>query len=93
MVDFTAEVIGMFHKVKEVKALDNFKLQVRFEDMVVKIYDVVPLFDKWNVFKALQSDKDLFNAVKVDVGGYGISWNDDVDLGCNELWENGVVKS
>ena len=83
----------MFHKVKEVKALDNFKLQVRFEDMVVKIYDVVPLFDKWNVFKALQSDMDLFNSVKVDVGGYGISWNDDIDLGCNELWENGVVKS
>ena len=25
----------------------------------------------------------------VDVGGYGIVWNDDVDLSCDELWENG----
>ncbi|HAX51031.1 MAG TPA: DUF2442 domain-containing protein, partial [Lachnospiraceae bacterium] len=22
-------------------------------------------------------------------GGYGISWNDDVDLECEELWDNG----
>lgn len=28
--------------------------------------------------------------VKVDAGGYGVSWNDDIDLSCNELWENGT---
>ena len=27
----------------------------------------------------------------VDVGGYGIVWNDDLDLSCDELWGNGVV--
>lgn len=81
----------MFHKVKEVKALDNFKLQVCFEDKTFKVYDVAPLFDKWNVFQALQIDNRLFNAVRVDAGGYGISWNDDLDLSCNELWENGVL--
>ena len=80
----------MFHKVKEVKVLDNFKLQVSFDDKTVKIYDVVPLFDKWNVFEVLRNNKDLFYAVKVDTGGYGISWNDEIDLSCNELWENGV---
>ena len=25
----------------------------------------------------------------MDVGGYGIIWNDDLDLSCDELWENG----
>ena len=25
----------------------------------------------------------------VNVGGYGIVWNDDLDLSCDELWENG----
>ena len=29
--------------------------------------------------------------VEVDNGGYGISWNDDIDLSCDELFENGVV--
>ena len=27
---------------------------------------------------------------KVDVGGYGISWNDEIDLSCDELWDNDV---
>ena len=28
---------------------------------------------------------------KVDVGGYGIRWNDTIDLSCNELYENGAI--
>ena len=80
----------MFHKVKEVKAIEDFKLQVCFDDKTVKIYDVVPLFDKWNLFEALRDNKDLFCSVKVDVGGYGVRWNDEIDLSCNELWENGA---
>ena len=33
----------------------------------------------------------LFEQVKVDSGGYGISWNDELDLSCNELYYNGVT--
>jgi len=29
-------------------------------------------------------------SVRVDSGGYGISWNDDVDLSEYEIWTNGV---
>jgi len=47
------------------------------------------LMAKWKPFSALK-DEQLFRLVKVDAGGYGISWNDDIDLACNELWENGV---
>lgn len=35
------------------------------------------------------SDKELFKKVQVDTGGYGISWNDDLDLESEEIWENG----
>ena len=80
----------MFHKIKEVKAIEDFKLQVCFDDKTIKLYDVVPLFNKWNVFEALRDNNDLFCSVKVDVGGYGVRWNDEIDLSCNELWENGV---
>lgn len=34
-------------------------------------------------------DKLLFSSVKVDVGGYGISWNDELDLSEYELWVKG----
>jgi hypothetical protein len=38
---------------------------------------------------SLLSDPGLFRAVRVDPGGYGISWNDHIDLSEYELWTNG----
>ena len=79
----------MFHKVKDVKSLDNYILKVIFQDDTIKYYDVSPLFSKWMVFNDLKNIQGLFNQVQVDIGGYGIYWNDNIDLSCNELWENG----
>ena len=80
----------MFYKVREVKPLPEYGLFVVFASGEQKIYNVQPLFNKWEEFKALTSTKGLFEQVKVDAGGYGISWNDDIDLSCNELYENGA---
>ncbi len=82
----------MFHKVKSVNALQNFILEITFEDNSIKYYDVKPLFNKWIIFKNLKDINGLFQQVKVDVGGYGISWNDELDLSCNELYSNGYRK-
>lgn len=54
----------------------------------LKIYTLLdkpvfaPLVNRW-----------LFRAVKVDQGGYGISWNDDIDLAEAELWIHGQAMS
>ena len=80
----------MFHKIKNVSALPEYKLSVQFAEGVTKIYDVKPLFQKIPAFKSLESNND-FGGVYVDVGGYGIIWNDELDLSCDELWENGVT--
>ena len=79
----------MFHKVKAVNALPDYRLSVQFAEGVTKIYDVKPLFAKWEPFKALENAPELFSCVEVDMGGYGIIWNDDLDLSCDELFENG----
>ena len=81
----------MFHKVKAVNALPDYRLSVQFAEGVTKIYDVKPLFAKWKPFKALENAPELFSGVEVDMGGYGIIWNDDLDLSCDELFENGEV--
>lgn len=82
----------MFHKVKSVKSLDNYILEIVFENNVIKYYDVSKIFEKWTAFKQLKTINGLFSQVKVDAGGYGISWNEEIDLSCNELWENGYEK-
>ena len=80
----------MFHKIKNVFALPEYKLSVQFSEGVAKIYDVKPLFEKIPLFAVLKENPAEFACVTVDVGGYGIVWNDDLDLSCDELWENGV---
>ena len=80
----------MFYKVITVEPLPEYNLLVSFTTGEQKRYDVKPLFDIWEPFKALISTKGLFEQVKVDMGGYGISWNDEIDLSCNELYTNGI---
>ena len=78
----------MFHKIKNVSPLSDMRLSVQFIDGTTKLYDVRPLLSKLPAFKALE-DRLLFSDVKVDNGGYGVVWNDDLDLSCDELWEHG----
>ena len=78
----------MFHKVKNVFPLEDYKLLVQFISGVTKIYDVKPLF-KWKYEFEMLKTFNLFYSVFVDVGGNGIVWNDKVDLSCEELWEKG----
>ncbi|MBR0469364.1 MAG: DUF2442 domain-containing protein [Mogibacterium sp.] len=79
----------MFHKIKNVNPLPDFKLSVQFSEGVTKIYDVKPLYARLPAFRTLMDHPELFYEVHVDAGGYGIIWNDDLDLACDELYENG----
>ena len=80
----------MFYKVREVRPLPGYALFVVFADGETRRYEVKPLFEKWEPFRALENTKGLFEQVQVDIGGYGIRWNDEIDLSCNELYEHGV---
>ena len=79
----------MFLKVKNVNALPDYKLSVQFAEGVTKSYDVAPLFEKYSFFLPLKDSPELFSSVIVDQSGYGIIWNDDIDISCDELWANG----
>lgn len=80
----------MFHKIKYVSPLPNFKLSVQFSEGVTKLYDMEPLFKKIPEFFYLKEHAEEFNTVSVDVGGHGIIWGDDLDLSCDELWDHGI---
>ncbi len=75
-------------KIVSVQPLEDKRLLVKFENDVEKIYDCNPLLHL-EMFEVLKNEA-FFKAVKVDLGGYGISWNDDADLSEYELWTNGV---
>lgn len=79
----------MFYKVKAVAALPAMKISAQFANGTTKIYDVAPLLERFKAFEPLRNET-FFSSVEVDTGGYGVIWNDDIDLSCDELWENGV---
>lgn len=83
----------MTHRIKEVKALENFVVSVIFQDGVEKEYDVKQLFSVFPQFQVFETESSLFKEVTVDVGGCGISWNDELDLAAEEVWDNGVETS
>lgn len=78
-----------FHKVLNVAPMDDFMLLVTFANKEQRKYDVKPLLKKWNDFLPFVNHPKLFDQVRVDPGGYGVSWNDDIDLSCDELYFNG----
>lgn len=81
----------MFHKIKSATPLQDYKLSIQFSEGITKIYDVKNLIANNKMFKKLEN-KELFDSVEVDVGGYGIIWNDEIDISCDELFENGKQK-
>lgn len=76
----------MYPKIISISPNDDYTLLATFSDDKVKLYDMNPLLTK-SPFNQLR-DKNLFFSVQVDVGGYGVSWNDFIDLSEYELYVN-----
>ena len=75
-------------KIKTVRPLNEKRLSVTFVNGIQKIYDCQKLlnFERFQLLK----HEAFFKSVTVDPGGYGISWNDEIDLSEYELWNNGL---
>lgn len=79
----------MFHKAVDLKLLSGTALEVTFQDGRVKQYDMLTLFDKYPQLRALQ-DPVLFQAGRL-VGGYGIVWNDELDVDAETIYQDGQL--
>lgn len=78
-------------RIVRVEPIGQAELLVRFQNGVDKIYDCRPLLGRPQ-FRLL-ANTAFFRAVRVDSGGYGIYWSDDIDLSEYELWVRGTLPS
>ncbi len=74
----------MIPKPKEVQPLDNYCLQVLFDNGETKIYDMLPLLEC--PFYRKLKNKHLFNTVKVK--DITLEWASGEDICPDELYEN-----
>lgn len=79
----------MMHKIKSVITKNDLIISATFFDGTVKEYSVDRLFHIYPQLKELEN-RELFNSVQIDAGGYGVSWNDDLDLDAETIWEDGI---
>jgi len=79
----------MFHKITSLAALPDYVLLVGFANGEYRQFDVKPLMHKYIPFKALENINGLYEQARIDVGGYGVVWNDELDLSAQGLYEQG----
>ena len=75
-------------KIIKVKPLEDYKLELVFDNNEIKIKDMKPYLNN-GIFKSL-IDKNLFNSVKVSFNT--ISWGNDIDLCADYLYNTSTKK-
>ena len=81
----------MFIRALNVDFKPDTIIEAEFQDGLIIQYDISVLFDKFPQFLELKKNKLLFYAGRLDIGGLGIYWNDDLDLDIMEIYYEGKV--
>jgi hypothetical protein len=77
-----------YPSIKSAKAIDERTMLVEFSDNEIRKYDITPLLNR-KIFEPLKNPV-FFRNFRVDTGGYGIIWNEDIDISEYELRIHGI---
>jgi hypothetical protein len=80
-----------YPQIFQAKAINDHTLIIEFTNQEVKKYDIYHLLE--NPLFAPLRQPAFFRNFKIEKGGYGIVWNEDIDLSEYELWKNGIIVS
>ena len=69
----------MYHDIVHIKCLEDFNLQVTFDDGKTGILDCKPIIERGGVFSAL-NDPDVFNTAGIHKDLGVITWNNEIDI-------------
>lgn len=71
--------------------LKDVTLEVTYIDGKVIRYDMSLMFDKYPQLKELRRDRKLFESGHLDLTGFGIIWNDELDYDVTSIYDDGEV--
>jgi hypothetical protein len=83
----------MFHRLQSVEPLHDLIIRARFENGETRLYDMDAVRRAHPQFDSLAEVHGLFQLVRVDPGGFGASWNDELDISCEEIYMGGYLES
>ena len=81
----------MFHTATDVTFLEDVTMEVTYRDGKIIRYDMSKLFSKYPQLIKLREDRKLFESGYIDPGGYGIIWNDELDIDATSVYYDGEL--
>jgi hypothetical protein len=76
-------------RIISAQAIDDHTLIVKFSNNELRKYDISKLLEI-PMFSPLKNPP-FFRNFTIDPHGYGLIWNEDIDLSEYELWQNSVT--
>jgi len=73
--------------IKSVSIVDNYTLIVSFSNNDKRKYNISNLLEK-EMFSVLKNQA-FFKNVRIDTGGYALTWDEDIDISEYEIWVHG----
>lgn len=77
-------------KVEDVVALSGRRLLVFTRCGEVRLCDLTEMLSADPAFAPLVSNEDYFRSVRIQVGGYGVSWGEQLTISDRELYQVGI---
>ena len=74
-----------------VKFLEDVTLEMTFQDGKVIRYDMSKMFNKYPQLEELRSNRELFISGHLDLTGFAVVWNDDLDFDATSIYDDGEL--
>ena len=81
----------MHYLALRVKFLEDVTLEMLFQDGKVIRYDMSQMFEKYPQLEELRKNRKLFESGHLDLTGFAVIWNDELDFDATSIYEDGVV--
>lgn len=81
----------MHYMAIKVKFLEDVKLEMTFQDGKVIRYDMSQMFEKYPQLKELRRNRKLFESGHLNLTGFAVVWNDELDFDATSIYDDGEV--
>ena len=81
----------MHVRALKVEFLEDVTLQMTLQDGKVIRYDMSQMFEKYPQLEELRRNRKLFESGHLDLTGFAVIWNDELDFDATSIYDDGEV--
>ena len=81
----------MHYMAIDLKILEDVTLEMTFQDGKVIRYDMSQMFNKYPQLEELRKNRKLFLSGHLDLTGFAVIWNDELDFDATSIYDDGEV--